>query len=109
MDPEAKAPGKAGGYADGVPEGSRMESSTTSKSSVSNQVHPGMYDGQEIPWPLVERKIHKLQRRIYRASPRARQQPFCPRTVMMTYRRQASLSRREVSVTRRVSLRSRMR
>jgi RNA-directed DNA polymerase len=27
-----------------------------------------MYDWQEIPWPMVERKIHKLQRRIYRAS-----------------------------------------
>jgi len=27
-----------------------------------------MYDWQEIPWPQAERKLHKLQRRIYRAS-----------------------------------------
>jgi RNA-directed DNA polymerase len=29
-----------------------------------------MYDWQDLPWPKVERKIHKLQRRIYRASHR---------------------------------------
>jgi RNA-directed DNA polymerase len=27
-----------------------------------------MYDWQDLPWPLLERKVHKLQRRIYRAS-----------------------------------------
>jgi RNA-directed DNA polymerase len=41
-----------------------------SQTSVSNRDHPGMYDWQEIPWPQVERKLHKLQRRIYRASQR---------------------------------------
>jgi RNA-directed DNA polymerase len=41
-----------------------------SQTSVSNRDSPGMYDWQEIPWPQVERKLHKLQRRIYRASQR---------------------------------------
>ena len=41
-----------------------------SQTSVSNRDHPGMYDWQEVPWPQVERKLHKLQRRIYRASQR---------------------------------------
>src|SRR6266404_2209849 len=41
-----------------------------SQTSVSNRDDPGMYDWQGIPWPQAERKLHKLQRRIYRASQR---------------------------------------
>jgi RNA-directed DNA polymerase len=70
MGPEANALGKAQGYADGTPEESMAEASSTSQTSVSNQVLPGMYDWADIPWPQVVRKVHKLQRRIYRASQR---------------------------------------
>ena len=41
-----------------------------SQTSVSNRELPGMYDWQSIPWRKVERKLFKLQRRIYRASQR---------------------------------------
>src|SRR5262245_54579648 len=69
MDPEAKARGKAQGYAHGVPEESMVESSTTSKSSGSTRATEG-YDWQDLPWSKIERKVHKLQRRIYQASQR---------------------------------------
>src|SRR5450755_1527747 len=71
MGPEAKAPGKARGYADGAPEEQKVEASRTSQSSVSNQATPGMYVWEDLPWTKVERKVFKLQRRIYRASQRA--------------------------------------
>jgi RNA-directed DNA polymerase len=70
MDPEAKALGKAKGYADGVPKVQKVDASNTSETSVSNQVLPEMYDWQDLPWPQVERKVFKLQRRIHRASQR---------------------------------------
>lgn len=71
MGPEAKAPGKARGYADGAPEEQKVDASRTSQSSVSNQATPGMYVWEDLPWTKVERKVFKLQRRIYRASQRA--------------------------------------
>jgi RNA-directed DNA polymerase len=70
MGPQAKAGGKAAGYADGAPAESSVGSSALSQTSVSNREPPGMYDWRRIPWPQVERKLHKLQRRIYRASQR---------------------------------------
>src|SRR5882724_11371174 len=48
MGPEAKADGKAAGYADGSPAESRIGSSAMSQTSVSNRDHPGMYDWQEM-------------------------------------------------------------
>ena len=71
MGPEAKAPGKARGYADGAPEEQKVDASRTSQSSVSNQATPGMYVWEDLPWTKVERKVFKLQRRIYRACQRA--------------------------------------
>ena len=70
MGPEAKALGKAQGSADGTPEESMAEVSSTSLTSVSNQVLPGRYDWADLPWPAVERNVDKLQRRIDRASQR---------------------------------------
>jgi RNA-directed DNA polymerase len=71
MSPEAKALGKAEGYADGAPEEQTVDASNASESSVSNQALPGMYDWQQVPWATAERKVFKLQRRIYQASQRS--------------------------------------
>src|SRR5262245_14703797 len=70
MGPEANAPGKAEGYADGAPEERKVDASSPSETSVSNQPQAGMYDWQDLCWPEIERQVFKLQRRIYRASQR---------------------------------------
>jgi RNA-directed DNA polymerase len=48
-----------------------VEVPPTSQTSVNTQEQPGMYDWQALPWTQVERQVHKLQRRIYRAAQRA--------------------------------------
>ena len=66
IGPEAKAPGKAGGYADGAHE--RMEGGDTRRRILLSTPATGVQEWRDIPWPQVERDVHTLQRRIYRAS-----------------------------------------
>jgi hypothetical protein len=109
MGPEANAPGKAQGYADGAPEEPKVEATSTSQTSVSTQVAPGMYDWQTRRWPTIERKVFKLQRRIYRASQRGDRTWWrCTGTVTTTSIVQPRSTQRQVSVPRMVPLRSRM-
>src|SRR5262245_61404518 len=68
IGPEAKAPGKAGGYADGATRGQEVE--RPAGHSIMSTPATGVQEWRDIPWPKVERHVHKLQRRIYRASQR---------------------------------------
>jgi hypothetical protein len=94
IGPEAKAPGKAGGYADGATIGERVEV-PRSGSIMSTRFPTGVQEWRDIDWPKVETDVHTLQRRIYRASQKG--DGATPSTW------------RKVSVTRINQLRSRVR
>jgi RNA-directed DNA polymerase len=68
IGPEANAPGKAGGYADGATREQVVERPTGH--SIMSTPATGVQEWRDIPWPKVERHVRKLQRRIYRASQR---------------------------------------
>jgi hypothetical protein len=93
IGPEAKATGKAGGYADGATMGSRVEV-PRSGSIMSTPSPMGVQEWRDIDWPKVEADVHTLQRRIYRASHKGDE-------TLSTWRK--------VSVTRMNPLRSRVR
>src|SRR5262249_25299074 len=67
IGPEANASGKAGGYADGATREQVVERPTGH--SIMSTPATGVQEWRDIPWPKVERHVHKLQPRVYRASP----------------------------------------
>ena len=87
-----------------------MDASKMSQPSVSNQATPGMYDWQDLRWPQAERKVFKLPTTNLPSFSTARPE----RAALHGHGHddvrivQPRLSRKEVSMTRIILLRSRM-